>query len=461
MKHMRRMLGAFLALLLLCSTALAYSGNEPRQEVSGAVSASALQNNAVIVLKGDTVLTLDANKTIRRLEASGKSAVLTVRGTAALTVTAGAELDALVLESGTLKITAQTLSSDSGLKARTAEVRGGALEARDANGSYGVELTDCMTVTGGSVTASGHYSGVHARQLLVSAGSVTGIGTGLGGEFDSCDGVFTEVLKLSGGSVSGRGSAAGITAERMIRFTEGANVVSPTGGCVPAEPVNIDVWGGANDPYMTYTVLDSQRAIAKNAVLGTPAPVFSDVPASQYYAVPVAWANAMGITNGTGPNAFSPNAVCTRGQVVTFLWRAAGSPAPRSAANGFADVAPSDYFYAPVLWAVQNGITNGTDAAHFSPGEPCTRGHVVTFLYRFENSPAVSGANPFTDVRASDYFCSPVLWAVSRGVTNGVTATQFGPAHGCTRGQVVTFLYRDLHLVPTPETLPDDVPVLR
>ena len=103
----------------------------------------------------------------------------------------------------------------------------------------------------------------------------------------------------------------------------------------------------------------------------------------------------------------------------------------------------------------------GTDAAHFSPGEPCTRGHVVTFLYRFEHSPDVSGANPFTDVRASDYFCSPVLWAVSRGVTNGVTATQFGPANGCTRGQVVTFLYRDLHRVPTPETLPDDAPVLR
>ena len=461
MKHMRRMLGVLLALVLLGATALAYSGNDPRQEISGAVNASALQNNAVIVLKGDTVLTLDANKTVRRLVVSGKSACLTLRGTAALTATAGAELDGLVLESGTLKLTAQTLSEDSGLKARTAQIAGGTLEARDANGGYGVEITDCMTVTGGAVTGTGHYSGVHARQLLVSAGSVTGVGTGLGGEFDSCDGVFTEVLKLSGGSVTGRGSAAGITAERMIRFTEGTSVVSPSGGSVPSERVNIDVWGGANDPYLTYTVLDSQRVIAKSATLGVPAPVFSDVPASQYYAVPVAWANAMDITNGTGPNAFSPNAVCTRGQVVTFLWRAAGSPAPRYEANAFADVAPSDYFYAPVLWAVQNGITNGTDAAHFSPGEPCTRGHVVTFLYRFEHSPDVSGANPFTDVRASDYFCSPVLWAVSRGVTNGVTATQFGPANGCTRGQVVTFLYRDLHRVPTPETLPDDAPVLR
>ena len=188
-----------------------------------------------------------------------------------------------------------------------------------------------------------------------------------------------------------------------------------------------------------------------------PANPFSDVAQGQYYYDPVLWAVSHDpqITNGTSPTTFSPDATCTRGQVVTFLWRAAGKPHPGGAANAFTDVKPSDYFYEAVLWAVQKGITNGTDATHFSPGATCTRGHVVTFLYRFENSPAVSGTNPFADVRASDYFYSPVLWAVGRGVTNGVSATQFGPANGCTRGQVVTFLYRDLHKTPAPELLQD------
>ena len=454
-RPIRRLFAVLLALACLSVSVLAFNGSGTRQEVSGAVSASALQTNAVVVLKGDTVLTLDSNKTIRHLEAADSAASLTVRGTAALTVTAGAEINALVLESGTLKLTAQTFSQDSGLAARTAEIRGGVLDARDGGDDYGIKVTDCMTVTGGTVTGTGQFSGVHARQLLVSGGAVTGVGNGKGGEFDSSDGVFTEVLKISGGSVSGSGSAAGITAERMLRFSEGTGVLQPAGGSVELETINSDAWGSADDPFRAYTVLDSRNAIAKSAALGVPGQTFADVPASQYYAVPVAWAAAQGITTGTGANAFSPDAVCTRGQVVTFLWRAAGKPHPGGAANAFTDVKPSDYFYEAVLWAVQKGITNGTDATHFSPGATCTRGHVVTFLYRFENSPAVSGTNPFADVRASDYFYSPVLWAVGRGVTNGVSATQFGPANGCTRGQVVTFLYRDLHKTPAPELLQD------
>ena len=120
----------------------------------------------------------------------------------------------------------------------------------------------------------------------------------------------------------------------------------------------------------------------------------------------------------------------------------------------FADVKTTDYYYQAVLWAVENGITNGVDNTHFAPDATCTRGHVVTFLYRFEHSPSDTIVNPFTDVREQHYFYSAVLWAVSRGITNGVSATQFAPASGCTRGQVVTFLYRDLHRTPTPETLP-------
>ena len=456
MLQMKRIGTVALAVLLLAallSTAALGAGS--RQEISGAVRSSALQSGAVIVLTGDTVLTLDGNKTVQRLECAAAAPTLTVRGSGTLTVTAGAKVDTLVLEGGTLKLTAAAGSSDPGLSARVLRVAGGSLDARDGGSDYGVKVTECMTVTGGSVTGTGQFSGVHARQLLVSGGTVTGTGTGRGGEFASCDGVFTEVLKVSGGSVSGSGSEAAITAERRVVLTEGVAVTAPAGGAVSPQPVRIAAWGNDAHPYYTYTVLDSRSAIVKSASLGLAATAFRDVPAAQYYAVPVAWAAAQGVTTGTSPATFSPDATCTRGQVVTFLWRAAGQPAPRAEANAFVDVKPSDYYYSAVLWAVQNGITNGTDASHFSPNATCTRGHVVTFLYRFEHSPAVAGTNPFTDVKAADYFYSPVLWAVSRGITNGTSATTFSPGNPCTRGQVVTFLYRDLHQTPAPDVLTD------
>ena len=169
---------------------------------------------------------------------------------------------------------------------------------------------------------------------------------------------------------------------------------------------------------------------------------FQDVPADQYYAVPVGWALDHGITTGTSSVDFSPTASCTRGQVVTFLWRAAGKPAPTSTRNPFGDVKPSDYFYNAVLWAVEKGITNGTSATTFSPNDPCTRGQVVTFLWRYSGMPKTGGSNPFYDVSAGAYYYDAVLWAVGHNVTNGVSATAFGPDQTCTRAQIVTFLYR-------------------
>ena len=172
---------------------------------------------------------------------------------------------------------------------------------------------------------------------------------------------------------------------------------------------------------------------------------FVDVSESDYFYEPVLWAVDKGITNGTDATHFSPSATCTRGQVVTFLWRAAGSPTPTSTTNPFTDVSPSDYYYNAVLWAVGKNITNGTSATTFGPNDGCTRGQVVTFLHRFENSPKPSSsANPFVDVSSSEYYYNPVLWAVGRGITNGTDATHFSPNDTCTRGQIVTFLYRDM-----------------
>ena len=168
---------------------------------------------------------------------------------------------------------------------------------------------------------------------------------------------------------------------------------------------------------------------------------FTDVAAGSYCYDAVQWAVANGITNGTDTTHFSPNAGCTRGQVVTFLWRAAGEPTVGGNV-GFVDVAPGSYCYEAVKWAVANGITKGTDATHFSPNETCTRGQVVTFMYRAEGEPAVGGNVGFVDVAAGSYCYNAVQWAVANGITKGTDATHFSPNATCTRGQVVTFLYR-------------------
>ena len=168
---------------------------------------------------------------------------------------------------------------------------------------------------------------------------------------------------------------------------------------------------------------------------------FTDVAAGSYCYDAVQWAVANGITNGTNATHFSPNAGCTRGQVVTFLWRAAGEPTV-SGNVGFVDVAPGSYCYEAVKWAVANGITKGTDATHFSPNATCTRGQVVTFMYRAAGEPAVGGSNGFVDVAAGSYCYNAVQWAVAKGITKGTDTTHFSPSATCTRGQVVTFLYR-------------------
>ena len=171
---------------------------------------------------------------------------------------------------------------------------------------------------------------------------------------------------------------------------------------------------------------------------------FKDVPDGAYFTEAVAWAVDKAVTQGTGADTFSPNATCTRGQVVTFLWRAAGSPAPAKTDNPFTDVDKSAYYADAVLWAVEKGITNGATADTFAPDQGCTRGQVVTFLHRFEETPAASGAAPFADVADSAYYAKAVAWAVEKNVTQGTGANTFSPDDTCTRGQIVTFLYRDM-----------------
>lgn len=170
---------------------------------------------------------------------------------------------------------------------------------------------------------------------------------------------------------------------------------------------------------------------------------FIDVPKNEYYYDAVKWASSAGVTNGTTSTTFSPEENCTRAQIVTFLWRYAGCPEPKSSSCPFTDVKPDTYYYKAVLWAYENKITNGTSDTEFSPEESCIRAQAVTFIWRFELSAAPkSSNNPFTDVKPDTYYYDAVLWAVENGVTKGTTTTTFSPDETCTRGQIVTFLYR-------------------
>ena len=169
---------------------------------------------------------------------------------------------------------------------------------------------------------------------------------------------------------------------------------------------------------------------------------FTDVPADAYFRDAVEWAVGEGITGGTSATTFSPYNVCTRAQAVTFLWRADGSPKPESSRNPFTDVKAGSYYYDAVLWAVEQGITSGTTPTTFSPDATCTRGQIVTFLYHSWGDPEVETRASFRDVPAGAYYAEPVNWAADWGVTGGTSATTFSPNAFCTRAQIVTFLYR-------------------
>ena len=169
---------------------------------------------------------------------------------------------------------------------------------------------------------------------------------------------------------------------------------------------------------------------------------FADVAENAYYAPAVEWALKNDITDGVDAAHFAPNASCTRAQIVTFLWRAAGCPAPKSSTMPFTDVKAGSYYETAVLWAVENGITKGTGDTTFSPNATCSRAQIVSFLYRAASSPAVSGSAVFTDVSAGSYYANAVAWAVENGITGGTGNNAFSPNADCTRAQIVSFLYR-------------------
>ena len=173
-----------------------------------------------------------------------------------------------------------------------------------------------------------------------------------------------------------------------------------------------------------------------------PSKIFTDVNRALWYHHAIDWAVTTGVTNGVTKTTFCPDESCTRGQMVTFLWRAMGEPEPELQSSSFVDVPADQYYAKAVLWAVENNITTGIDTTHFAPKDTVTRAQTVTFLWRLKQEPVPSGSQSFPDVPAGKYYASAVTWAVENNITNGMGNGLFEPNANCTRAQIVTFLYR-------------------
>ena len=243
------------------------------------------------------------------------------------------------------------------------------------------------------------------------------------------------------------GTGGSLSPSGNVSVREGADqtfTITPDKGYAVA---NVKIDGKSIGAVKSYTFENVRRTHTIEVIFmkanGNPQTgVFVDVATGSYYEDAVDWAVGNGITQGTDATHFSPDGICTRAQAVTFLWRAAGSPKPETRTMPFTDIPAGSYYYDAVLWAVENGITKGTSDTTFNPNMTCTRAQIVAFLWRSEKSPAAGTANPFADVKSAAYYADAVLWAAKEDITKGTTNTTFSPDADCTRSQIVTFLWR-------------------
>ena len=274
---------------------------------------------------------------------------------------------------------------------------------------------------------------------------------GDGTQTRTCDCGATETTRYSSGgshrttyTIKATAGANGvISPSGSVSVREGrdqAFTITPDQGYTVAD-VKID---GQSVGAVTAYTFENVRKAHTIEVSFAKAAAFVDVPAGSYFEDAVDWAAGNGITTGTDATHFAPDGSCTRAQAVTFLWRAAGSPAPTGTAMPYADVPAGSYYHDAVLWAVEKGITKGTSDTTFSPDATCTRAQIVTFLWRAEGSPAAGEDAAFADVAADAYYADAVRWAVAAGITKGTSDTTFRPDDDCTRAQIVTFLWRSM-----------------
>ena len=361
----------------------------------------------------------------------------------------------------------------------TAPVKGAAPGiATTADTTYSVAATDwdptvSSTFEGGtkytvkvSLETTGNNRFTNATTFQINGKTATIVGTQPTATGAEDTKITLEFPATSSGSTGGGGGGGGVTTYAItVKSAKNGDVTASHKTASKGTTVTLTVDPDKGYVLDTLTVLDGKdkeiKLTEKNgkytftmpaskvtveAMFKASAPTgknpFIDVPAGSYYEDAVIWAVEKGITSGTSAVTFDPNGNCTRAQAVTFLWRAAGSPAPKTKVMPFTDVPSGSYYYDAVLWAMEQGITKGTSDTAFSPDATCTRAQAVTFLYRASGSPAVSGNSAFTDVAADAYYAAAVAWAEKNGVTGGIGNGLFGSGNNCTRAQIVTFLYR-------------------
>ena len=305
-----------------------------------------------------------------------------------------------------------------------------------AAGTYTITWTN---MAGTTFTGDANYAvtTTATANLTISNPSYSGGGGGGGSSHSSRYDITVDKTENGTITISPKSASKGDTMTVTVKPDKGyeldsIKVLDQKGGKVKLTE--------KNGKY-TFTMPDSKVTVTAEFAEVKAASTFADVPADAYYAKAVEWAVKKGITNGKAEGLFGSGDPCTRGQIVTFLWRAAGSPAPKGTAKVPSDVLPGSYCYDAVAWAIENGITNGLADGTFGVGSTCTRGQSVTFLYRTMGT-APTTANGFTDVEANAFCADAVAWAVENGVTNGTSTSTFSPGSGCTRAQIVTFLYR-------------------
>ena len=304
-----------------------------------------------------------------------------------------------------------------------------------AAGSYDIVLS------GVTEPAGGNYEPLVLKNGTLTISARPSSGGSSGGQSSGSTPTYpvsSSSVKNGSVSVSTRSAFRGNTVTITVKPEDGYKLASLT--VRDGNGNSISVTKKADDIY-TFVMPHSKVSVEPVFAPIKAQPEFKDVASDSYYYEAVQWAVEKGITEGTSIETFSPHAICTRAQTVTFLWRAAGSPEPTGTINPFSDLSPYAYYYKAVLWAVENRITQGTSADTFSPNMTVTRGQTVTLLHRAAGSP-LAGSSAFDDVAANAYYAKAVAWAAENGITSGTGSGKFSPGADCTRGQIVTLLYR-------------------
>ena len=299
----------------------------------------------------------------------------------------------------------------------------------------GLSANTAYTLRIAAVSPVGHSD---TQVLGVSTAKRSSGGSSSSGSSGSSYAVSTPSAKNGDVTVSPKNASKGDRVTITVKPDSGYEVGSVT--VLDSKGNALKLTDKGNGKY-TFTMPGGKVEVKATFVKAGETSPFVDVPTDSYYFDAVKWAQKLGITNGKANGLFGSNDPCTRGQIVTFLWRAAGSPTPKGAAAVPTDVIPGSYCYNAVAWAIENGVTNGFADGTFGVNSTCTRGQSVTFLYRALGT-APTTVNSFTDVAVGDFYAEAVAWAVENGVTNGTTDSTFSPSNGCTRAQIVTFLFR-------------------